>query len=111
MSYEPDNPADLSPGYTIDETFKMSTVSEPPSEPATPRDPRYKTVVTERMQELDRERENERQSAKTVDIRATAIELATRLWAAPNLEPNPGEDLFTIATNICRYIETGERPA
>jgi hypothetical protein len=80
---------------TVDPTFKMPVVSEPPTEPATPPHP---------MDKAREQRENNRRDERTVERRAKALELAiiARVADVPLLE---------TADSFLNYIENGRTPA
>jgi hypothetical protein len=79
--------------------FKMPVVKEPPREPATPR-----PIDTVREQ-----RENDRRDEVVKDRRAKALELA--VLRANVQQGTPPAEVFAVANEFLRYIETGEPTA
>jgi hypothetical protein len=94
----------------VNPEFKMPVVSEPPSQPATP--PSREAIDREAYQAKKAEREQQRVNTEAADRRAKALELACSLYAVPASErlllP---VNVFALADECLRYIETGERPA
>lgn len=58
------------------------------------------------------QREDERRGEKAADVRATALELAVQLYSVPTSEMLilPA-NVFDLADELVRYIETGVHPA
>lgn len=79
--------------------------TEPPLQPAMP--PTREADERAAYEQKKAEREQQRVNTEAADRRAKALELAVPLCLG---SPNH-LDIFDVADEMLRYIETGERPA